>query len=94
MKSLTSKLGAFVRVEKFDNGTGNNLLVVFEHGSILESYLSVVAAKYYDKDISVMCLGVDHNASTTTSKYVKMYTGLDSKTREKWLEEGLAVRIK
>lgn len=62
----------------------NQFLLEGKNFRLLQSYNSLVALKYN----GTLYLGKDHDYSTTTSKYVTMFTGLTTKERRQGLKNG------
>ena len=86
-KKLAKMLGTFCYARQGE--VKNEITLVFENGSILQSYRSKVAAK---------CNGViyfyqDHSYSKTTNKHVIRYCGMTLPERRKAIEEGRAVCV-
>ena len=81
-KELTAKLGEFKNVKPLAN---NQVVLVYENGEIFSSYETIIGYKvgynYY--------LTADYKYSTTTSKWCNKWLGVDSKTRDKAIKNGV-----
>lgn len=84
LTTIIKRLGGFEEVQNLKTQSGNEapnqFILYFEHGSIFQSYRSVIAVKYRDKTY----LTDDWNYSRTTSKYRTWYLNESTKdTRDK-----------
>ena len=81
-KELTAKLGEFKNVKPLAN---NQVVLVYENGEIFSSYESIIGFKVgYDYYLTNL-----YNYSTTTSKWCNKWLGVDSKTRNKCIKNGV-----
>lgn len=70
-------------------GVRNQFLIEYLHGSMLQSYKSIVAVYYKGR----LYLGRDHDYSFTTNKYMKKFTNLTAPQRRNGLLDGSIQRI-
>jgi hypothetical protein len=74
-------LGGFISAKN----TGRNVIeLTFEHGTVLQSYSTAVAAKIGRQ----LYLSQAHDSSVTTNKHVKQFTGLSAEERRRGLADG------
>lgn len=73
-------LGSFVSAKN----CGKSTILFFEHGRVLQSYQTVVAANVRGE----LYLSDAHGCSATTNRHVKDFCGLTKQEREKMLEDG------
>lgn len=88
MTSVMRKLGAFKEVSNFMNK--NQFELRFDHGSVLQSYSSIVAVKVFGMP---WAFGADHDYSNTTNKHVKAFCGMTAQERRDAIESGAAYAI-
>lgn len=86
---LRKQLGNFIKVSGLPSprtyeNVANQYKLIFENGSIFQSYDTLIAAKVNGK----LYLTKDHEYSVTTSKYCRVYCGYDTKERRQKLAEG------
>jgi hypothetical protein len=82
------KLGKIVKVENYQ--VKNQFLIVYEKGTALQSYETLVAVRFGGQ----IYLSEKHDYSRTTCKYVGQFTGMDTAERRKGLENGTIGTIK
>ena len=73
-------LGCFVSARN----EGKTITLFFEHGKVLQSYNTIVAANVR----GTLYLSPAHDCSNTTCRHVKGFCGLSSKERIEGLEDG------
>lgn len=91
---LRDKLGNFIRVEGIESprsyeNVRNQYEVIFENGNIFQSYDTLIGARVNGK----LYLTDDHNYSTTTAKYCRVWCGYDTKERQERLADGRIGKI-
>jgi hypothetical protein len=86
-KQLAKMLGTFRYARQGE--VKNEITLVFENGSILQSYRSKVAAKCN----GVIYLYGEHSYSKTTNKHVIRYCGMTLPERRKAINEGCVVCV-
>lgn len=87
MEVLRKMLGDYVRSERI--ARNNQWVHHFKHGTLMQSYYSVVGVKVRGKTY----YGPDHNFSATTDKYIYKWCGVGRKDREAALLSGKARMI-
>lgn len=86
-KKLAKMLGTFRYA--IQGEVKNEITLVFENGSILQSYRSKVAAKCN----GVIYLYANHSYSNTTNKHVIRYCGMSLPERRKAIADGSVVCV-
>lgn len=89
---LHKMLGAFESVEQGD--VKNEIIINFEHGRVLQSYRSLVAAYCTDGNhMRKLYLYPDNDYSNTTNRQVVRFCRLTLPERRKALESGEAIEV-
>jgi len=89
---LHKKLGTFQYAQQGD--VKNEIILYFEHGSICQSYTSLVAYKVREEGhMSRLYFSRKHDYSNTTNKHVLRFCGLTLPERRKALESGEATMV-
>ena len=88
---LHKKLGTFQYALQGD--VKNEIILYFEHGSICQSYTSLVAYKVKEEGRTRLYFSRKHDYSNTTNKHVLRFCGLTLPERRKALESGEAIEV-
>ena len=88
---LHKKLGTFQYAQQGD--IKNEIILYFEHGSICQSYTSLVAYKVEEEGRTRLYFSRKHDYSNTTNKHVLRFCGLTLPERRKALESGEATMV-
>lgn len=91
-ETFLKKLGAFkgVRNAPSRNGYGtapNQFIIQFKNGRILQSYNTIVCGELYGKSNSCFVTSA-HDYSTTTSRFVGQFLGMNLNERRKAIKDG------
>lgn len=99
LNKYIDKLGEFKGTSQFINANGNPQANHFElrytNGIVFQSYDSIIAVEIFNNhdgtQENITYLGADYKYSTTTSKHLNYFLGVDSKGRDKRIKQGVYV---
>ena len=87
VEELNGRLGKFIGARNIS--ANNQFEIKYANGSAFQSYNTLIGAKIGND----LYLSEWHNFSSTTSKYCAIWCGLDTKTRNKMLTNGMITQI-
>ena len=99
-KKIIKKLGVYKKsinlLTKFGNVATNQIILIFENGSLFQSYDSIIAIKYLsiyptikDNYTSIVYIGKDWNYSTTTGQYRNQFLGENKAETQSKIDNGV-----